>query len=47
MRKPPETFGEHCRKEHPRVRVRKVVRNLTGTAVMCCIGDCDWSDGCG
>jgi hypothetical protein len=40
-----EKWERHCREAHPRRRVRKCVRNLMGTAIMCCIGDCDWSVG--
>jgi hypothetical protein len=42
-----EQWREHCKEEHPRKRVKSCVRNLTGTAAMCCIGDCEWSVGCG
>lgn len=42
---PSEEWAKHCREEHPRRRVRKCVRNMLGTALMCCIGGCDWEIG--
>jgi len=35
---------EHCEKEHPGL-IWDCVRNLSGTAYMCCVGDCQWSVG--
>lgn len=40
-----EQWGRHCEEAHPRKRVRSAVMNMTMTAMMCCIGDCEWSVG--
>jgi hypothetical protein len=39
------TIREHCEAMHPRAKHLDFVRNLSGTAYMCCVGDCDWSVG--
>jgi hypothetical protein len=44
MTERPSSWYEHCLEAHPR-SVWSCVRNLTGTAIMCCVGRCNWSMG--